>query len=423
MTLPVRKIAVIGLGYVGLPLAIAFAKHFDVVGFDIKLGRINALRHCDDATGEVPAEDLASTKATFTNEPDAMRGSDLFVITVPTPVTHDNQPDLAAVRAACATVGQVLAKGATIVLESTMYPGVTEEICATVLENHSGLRHGMDFAVGYSPERVNPGDRTHSLSQITKVVAGDCAATAELLASVYAKVTDGNVFVARDIRTAEAAKVIENAQRDINIAFMNEISMIFGRMGISVYEVLDAARTKWNFLPFVPGLVGGHCIGVDPFYLSYKAQQLGLDPEVILAGRRINDGMAHYIADRIDKLVPPRARVLVLGLAFKENVPDLRNSKVVDLVAQLRHLGHSVDVHDPVVDREEAVTEYGIHLVGNLATLSGYHAVIGAVPHRQYVELAPADLSRLLVPHGLLADVKGIWRSVGLPSAYRRWLL
>jgi UDP-N-acetyl-D-galactosamine dehydrogenase len=418
-----RKIAVVGLGYVGLPLAVALAHHYAVVGYDLKADRIEALEHGHDATGEVADADLATTAAEFSADPEAMRGADLFIITVPTPVDAAHEPDLSAVRAACRTIGWVMAKGATVVLESTVYPGVTEGVCADDLAAASDLEHGRDFRVGFSPERMNPGDKAHSLAQLTKVVAGDTPETAELLRQVYGKVTGGNVFVARNIRTAEAAKVIENAQRDVNIAFINEVAMIFSKLGLSTYDVLDAARTKWNFLPFTPGLVGGHCIGVDPYYLAHKALAIGHDPEVILAGRKINDAMGGYVAEAVRTRLDGPARVLVLGLTFKENVPDLRNTKVLDIVRALAAAGHDVDVHDACADPAEAQRLYGLTLAGDLAGLSGYDAVIGAVPHRDYAALGAVELERLLKPGGLLADVKGMWRTVTLGDGYRRWSL
>ncbi len=420
---PPHKIAVVGLGYVGLPLAVALARHYAVVGYDLNARRIEALNGGHDATGEVTDEELASCGARFSAYAEAMRDSDLFIITVPTPVDDDRKPDLSAVRAACAAIGGVMARGATVVLESTVYPGVTEGVCAPDLARASGLAHGTDFNVGFSPERMNPGDKEHSLARLTKVVSGDTAETAEMLREVYGTVTNGNVFVARDIRTAEAAKVIENAQRDINIAFINEVSMIFSKLGLSSYDVLDAARTKWNFLPFTPGLVGGHCIGVDPYYLAHKAQEIGHDPEVILAGRRINDAMGGYIAETVMARLDGKARILVLGLTFKENVPDLRNTRVVDIVQTLALAGHAVDVHDACADPEEAERLYGLTLAGDLDTLSGFDAVIGAVPHRAYAALGAAELERLLKPGGLLADIKGMWRAVDLGEGFRRWSL
>ena len=421
MDLPDR-IAVIGLGYVGLPLAVALADQFDVVGIDRDLDRVDGLRGGLDITREVSSEALASTRAQFFADPAAMAGADLFIVAVPTPVDRHNEPDLAAVRSAMASVGRLLRAGATVVLESTVYPGATEEVCRPILERESGLAGGTEFFLGYSPERMNPGDRQHGLADLVKVVAGETADVADMLAAVYGTVTGGNIFVARDIRTAEAAKVIENAQRDINIAFVNEVAMIFNKMGLSAYDVLDAAQTKWNFLPFTPGLVGGHCIGIDPYYLAHKAAQTGHDPEIILAGRRINDGMGRYVAQCIDTALGRPSDILVLGLAFKENVPDLRNSKVVDIVRTLTGAGHTVHVHDAFADPEEARREHGIELVPDLAG-GPYDAVVGAVMHKPYLELGAADFGRLLRGGGLLADIKGMWRTLALPDTYRRWSL
>src|SRR5579863_4741125 len=322
------RIAIVGLGYVGLPLAVALARHFPVTGLDISRRRIAELQDGIDRTDEVPSKVLRASALKLTSDDTDIVGNDVFIVTVPTPVDKDDKPDLAAVLSACATVGKRLTKNAIVVFESTVYPGVTEEICGPALAAASGLRCGTDFFLGYSPERINPGDREHTVERITKVIAGQTPAAVETLRRVYGAVTNGNVFVARNIKTAEAAKVIENAQRDINIAFINEVTMIFQKLGLSAHDVLDAAATKWNFLRFAPGLVGGHCIGVDPFYLAHRAIELGHDPEVILAGRRINDAMGAFIAERIDSQVPRRARILVLGLTFKENIPDLRNSKV-----------------------------------------------------------------------------------------------
>ena len=421
MKLPDR-IAVIGLGYVGLPLAVALADHFDVVGIDRDLDRVDALRGGLDITREVSSAALVATRAQFSADPAAMAGADLFVVAVPTPVDLQNEPDLAAVRSAMASVGRQLRAGAAVVLESTVYPGATEEVCRPILERESGLAGGTEFFLGYSPERMNPGDRQHGLADLVKVVAGETADVADMLAAVYGTVTGGNIFVARDIRTAEAAKVIENAQRDINIAFVNEVAMIFNKMGLSAYDVLDAAQTKWNFLPFTPGLVGGHCIGIDPYYLAHKAAQTGHDPEIILAGRRINDGMGRYVAQCIDTALGRPSDILVLGLAFKENVPDLRNSKVVDIVRTLAGAGHTVHVHDAFANPEEARREHGIELVSDLAG-GPYDAVVGAVMHKPYLELGAADFGRLLRDGGLLADIKGMWRTLALPDTYRRWSL
>jgi UDP-N-acetyl-D-galactosamine dehydrogenase len=417
-----KLIAVVGLGYVGLPLAVALARHFPVLGYDLDGRRVEELKRAYDRTNEVEEAALKGTSARFSAAAGDLAAADVYIITVPTPVDERNVPDLGAVRAGSAAIGRHLKEGDTVVLESTVYPGVTEDVCGPELERASGLVAGRDFFLGYSPERINPGDKQHTLERVTKVVAGQTPETAELLKRVYGAVTGGNVFVARDIRTAEAAKVIENAQRDINIAFINEIAQIFNKMGISVHDVLDAARTKWNFLPFVPGLVGGHCIGVDPYYLAYKAQAFGHNPEVILAGRRTNDGMGDYIAAQIDAaLGRPASSVLVLGLTFKENIPDLRNSKVVDIVAGLKARGHTVAVHDAFADAEEAEAEYGIALAGDLAKLAGFDALVGAVMHAPYAAFAAADFARLVRPGGLVADVKGMWRGATLPAGLRRW--
>ena len=347
----------------------------------------------------------------------------MFIVTVPTPVDSNNQPDLAAVRSACKTVGGRLARNAIVVFESTVYPGVTEDICGPALEAASGLSCGRDFFLGYSPERINPGDREHTIERITKVIAGQTPATVEVLRRVYGSITNGNLFVAKNIKTAEAAKVIENAQRDINIAFINEVTMIFQKLGLSAHDVLDAAGTKWNFLRFTPGLVGGHCIGVDPFYLAHRALELGHEPEIILAGRRINDGMGGYVARCVDQLVPRRAPILVLGLTFKENVPDLRNSKVVDIITGLQKAGHDVTVHDPLADAEEAHEHYDIKMARTLEDVGAADAVIGAVSHSVYANFGPHSFEKLLKPGGLVADVKAMWRHVQLPAGVRRWEL
>ncbi len=416
-----KLIAVVGLGYVGLPLAVALARHFPVLGYDLDARRVEELKRAYDRTNEVEEAALTGTTARFSAAAGDLAAADVYIVTVPTPVDERNLPDLGAVRAASAAIGRYLKKGDTVVLESTVYPGVTEEVCGPELERASGLVSGRDFFLGYSPERINPGDKQHTLERVTKVVAGQTHETADLLKRVYGAVTGGNVFVARDIRTAEAAKVIENAQRDINIAFINEIAQIFNKMGISVHDVLDAARTKWNFLPFVPGLVGGHCIGVDPYYLAYKAQQFGHNPEVILAGRRINDGMGDYIAGQIDAVLGKPSSILVLGLTFKENIPDLRNSKVVDIVAGLKARGHTVTVHDAFADSEEAEAEYGIALAGDLAKLGTFDALVGAVMHAPYAAFTVGEFARLVRPGGLIADVKGMWRRATLPENRRRW--
>ena len=433
------RIAVIGLGYVGLPLAVALAKgaRAHVLGFDIDPKRIADLRGGHDRTGEVMAADLAQLGGLSISADAAdLQDHGIYIVTVPTPVDGANKPDLAPLLGACQSVGRALAsrspaKGAPIIVfESTVYPGVTEDICGPAIERASGKLVNRDFFLGYSPERINPGDSRHRLENIVKVVSGATPAVTERLADLYARVTGAGIHRAPDIRTAEAAKVIENAQRDINIAFINEVAMIFGDLGLSVYDVLEAARSKWNFIDFRPGLVGGHCIGVDPFYLAHCAQQLGHEAEVILAGRRINDGMGDYIARRIAEAATaaglgPRPRSLVLGLTFKENLPDLRNSKVVDLIEGLRARGHEVFVHDPRADAAEAKAAYGIDLRRDLFAEAdgGYDCLIGAVAHDQYRALSESDLARLAKPGGLIADIKAIWRGRELPAGRQRWQL
>ncbi len=417
------KIGIIGLGYVGLPLAVAIARHYPAVGFDISQPRIDELHGGFDRTGEVDASRLRASTIKLSAASEDIRGADVFIVTVPTPVDAANEPDLRPVLSACNLVGSVMAKGAVVVFESTVYPGVTEDICGPALERASGLTCGVDFFLGYSPERINPGDREHTVDRITKVVAGQTPAVTALLAGIYGSVTSGGVFEAASIKVAEAAKVIENAQRDINIAFINEITLIFQKIGISVYDVLDASATKWNFLNFKPGLVGGHCIGVDPFYLARCAQDNGYHPEIILAGRRINDGMGPWIASQIGGLVDPGARILILGLTFKENVPDLRNSKVVDVIRGLRDQGLTVDVHDPHADPAEAAHEYGETLIPSLDGLGGYDCIIGAVPHASYLAFPDETFEVLLKPGGLVADVKALWRGRTLPRGLRLWRL
>ena len=422
MASPLR-LSVIGLGYVGLPLAVALARHFPVMGFDVNMRRVSELRDGIDRTREVSRDALRASTLRVTGDDAEIADTDVFIVTVPTPVTKDNKPDLSAVLSACEIVGKRLRKGAIVVFESTVYPGVTEEICGPALAAASGLAPGTEFFLGYSPERINPGDREHTVERITKVVAGETPEVVDVLRRVYGAVTGGNVFVAKNIRTAEAAKVIENAQRDINIAFINEVTMIFQKLGLSAHDVLDAAGTKWNFLRFTPGLVGGHCIGVDPFYLAHRALEVGHEPEIILAGRRINDAMGAFVARRVHEQVRGRASILVLGLTFKENVPDLRNSKVVDIVNELRRFGHNVVVHDPVAAPEESLEHYGIALTRRLDDVGEFDAIVGAVAHESYTKFAPPMFGRLVKPGGLVADVKGMWRHIALPSGIRRWEL
>jgi UDP-N-acetyl-D-galactosamine dehydrogenase len=423
------SITVIGLGYVGLPLAVELAKHFPTTGFDVDQNRIQELERGHDRTLEVGGAELRDTALAITGDIARIVGKQVYIVTVPTPVDAQNRPDLNAVLAACRAVGKAMRKGAIVVFESTVYPGVTEDICGPALAEASGMTCGTDFFLGYSPERINPGDREHTLSRIIKVVASQTPEVTEVLATVYGTVTSAGVFRAASIKVAEAAKVIENAQRDINIAFINEVTMIFSRLGISVHDVLDASATKWNFLNFRPGLVGGHCIGVDPFYLAHCATRLGHRPEVILAGRRINETMPTYIADQlaeqVAKLSGPTvsSRILMLGLTFKEDVPDLRNSKVVPLIKRLQDHGHRVDVHDPLADPAEAAEHCGIDLRKTLDIDRPYDCVVGAVPHADYRAITRERMAKLVRPGGLIADIKGMWRDLALGDGYQRWAL
>ncbi|MEM7524193.1 MAG: nucleotide sugar dehydrogenase [Pseudomonadota bacterium] len=409
------KIAIIGLGYVGLPLAVALARHYTVVGFDIDADRVAELRAGRDRTGEVDAAQLGASSLKTSADVADIKGCDLYIVTVPTPIDAANRPDLGPVRSACRAVGGVMATGATVVLESTVYPGVTETICAETLSAASGLSWPADFALGYSPERINPGDTVHTVDKITKVVAGDRPETTALLVAVYGSMNGGDIFQAASIKAAEAAKVIENAQRDINIAFVNEIAMLFHSMGVSIHDVLAAARTKWNFLPFTPGLVGGHCIGVDPYYLAHAAQLEGEHSDVVLAGRRTNDAMGFWIGAQIDrtlrKAMPDgrNGRILVLGLTFKEDVPDLRNTRVVDVIGALSETGHAVDVHDPHADPLEADHEYGLTLVADPKAHAPYDAVVCAVAHKIFTGPQAPGYLALARQGGVIADVKNAW--------------
>jgi UDP-N-acetyl-D-galactosamine dehydrogenase len=424
-----RGFAVIGLGYVGLPVALALAKKFDrVVGFDISQRRIAALRNAEDTTGEVTAAALRNTSVRFTDDPAALEESGFFIVTVPTPIDAERRPDLSPLEAACNLIGPHLASGSVVVFESTVYPGVTREFCGPRLAKASGLRQGVDFKLGYSPERINPGDKRHRLETIVKIVAGEDPETLERVAGVYTRIVDAGVYRASSIEVAEAAKVIENTQRDLNIALMNELAIIFDRLGIPTKEVLEAAGTKWNFLPFTPGLVGGHCIGVDPYYLTARAEAAGYYPQVILSGRRINDGMGSFIAQRLVKLLiaaerPVKgARIGILGITFKEDVPDLRNSRVPDIVAELREFGIAAWVADPLADPAEAKRVYGIELVplDRFAELDG---LILAVPHHV---LGKAGWNRVLAPlrpGGVFIDVKSAVPPSAVPSHIHYWSL
>jgi UDP-N-acetyl-D-galactosamine dehydrogenase len=406
------RIGVIGLGYVGLPLAVEFGRRFPTVGFDIDEARIKELEGGSDSTLEVSPDELAAAEElSFTSDISALSDCNFYIVTVPTPISRSKRPVLTPLRLASETLSGVLKKGDIVVYESTVYPGATEEFCVPYLEEGSGLKLNKDFFAGYSPERINPGDREHRFSTILKVTSGSTPEAADFIDSVYARVVTAGTHKASSIKVAEAAKVIENTQRDVNIALVNELAMIFERMDIDTEEVLVAAGTKWNFLPFRPGLVGGHCIGVDPYYLTYKAEQLGYHPHMILAGRRINDNMGQYVASQVIKrmissdISPKSARVLVLGLAFKENCPDLRNTRVVDIVSELTSYGSTVDVHDPWVDAAEAKSEYGIELVGEPGA-GNYDAIVIAVGHREFVDLGAAGIRRFGKPSSLVYDIK-----------------
>ena len=408
------KIAVIGLGYVGLPLAVAFAAEHEVVGFDIGERRINELLAGQDRTLEVSTEQLASAASLrLTTDPADLQACNVFIVTVPTPIDAEKRPDLTALMAASRSVGAAIGEGGVVIYESTVYPGATEEDCVPVVAEVSGLTFNRDFFAGYSPERANPGDPTHRLANIVKVTAGSTPQAADFVDALYSSVVTVGTFRASSIRVAEAAKVIENTQRDLNIALINEFSLIFQKLGVDTSEVLAAAGTKWNFLNFRPGLVGGHCIGVDPYYLTHKAEALGYHPEVILAGRRINDGMGPYIAHELVKAMIRRdamvkgARVLVMGLAFKENCPDLRNTRVIDIVHELVGYGAAVDVWDPWIDAGEARHEYGLDLISNPAP-GAYDAVVLAVAHQQFVELGADAIRALGKADAVLFDVKSV---------------
>ena len=407
------RIAVVGLGYVGLPLALEFGRKFDVVGFDIKSSRLEMLRKGVDNTLETAPEDLKNAeKLRYSGDMEDLRDRDIFIVTVPTPVDEHKYPDLTPLVRASETVGKVLRPGAIVIYESTVYPGCTEEECVPVIEKWSGLKYNKDFFCGYSPERINPGDKTHTLTKILKIVSGSTPETALQVKALYDSILTAGTYMARSIKVAEAAKVIENSQRDLNIAFVNELAKIFHLLDIDTSEVLEAAGTKWNFLPFKPGLVGGHCIGVDPYYLTYKAQALGYLPEVILAGRRINDGMNEYVATRVVKLMIRKkqqinnAKVLVLGMTFKENCPDIRNSQVPGVVRALEDFGCQVDIYDPWAEPEEIKKCYGFDAVNDFSQLNPaeYDAVVAAVAHRQFAEL---DWSVFSKPRRVIFDVKG----------------
>lgn len=423
-------IAVIGLGYVGFPLAVEFGKVRETIGFDLSEDKVAHYRRFVDPTGEVSEDDIrAAGNLTVTANPDLISRADFIIVAVPTPIDEARRPDFGPLIAASRTVGQNMKKGAIIVYESTVYPGATEEVCIPVLEEYSGMRWKTDFHVGYSPERINPGDKEHTLTRITKIVSGDDEETLEKVADTYASIITAGVYRASGIRVAEAAKVIENTQRDLNIALMNELALIFNKAGIDTIEVLEAAGTKWNFLPFRPGLVGGHCIGVDPYYLTYKADMLGYHPQVILAGRRINDGMGAYIAlqtvkQMIDNGTPVKgSKVHVLGLTFKENVPDLRNSKVIDVITELQSFGIDVYVHDPLAEPDEAMDHYGVQL-SSWEDLPVADAMVMAVAHQEYLDKPLSEYALKVQKNSCFVDVKSLFDQERLKEAgLRVWRL
>ena len=426
-----EKVALVGLGYVGMPIAVAFAKKVDVIGFDLNKKKIESYRNGIDPTKEVGDEAIKATTVRFTADEADLDEAKFFIVAVPTPVNSDHTPDLTPVEGASRIVGRHLTKGSIVVFESTVYPGVTEDVCVPILEEESHLVCGVDFKVGYSPERINPGDKIHRLETITKIVSGMDAETLDVVAKVYELVVEAGVYRAESIKVAEAAKVIENSQRDINIAFMNELSIIFNKLGIDTKAVLAAAGTKWNFLKFAPGLVGGHCIGVDPYYLTYKAEQIGYHSQVILAGRRINDDMGKYVAENIVKSLIKEgkqiknARVAILGFTFKENCPDTRNTRVIDIVEELAEYGITPILADPVADRDEMAHEYGLELA-DMDTIKDMDAIVLAVAHDEFSSLTETDIAAMYADqdHKVLVDVKGVLdRRSYEAKGYRYWRL
>ncbi|AYF43051.1 UDP-N-acetyl-D-galactosamine dehydrogenase [Halobacteriovorax sp. BALOs_7] len=410
-----RKVSVIGLGYVGLPVAVNFAKNSRVIGFDINKSRIKELNQSKDSTNEIDFNDFPNIDIIFTDSIDILKEADFHIVAVPTPIDNSKQPDLRPIKAASTTVAKALKNGDIVVYESTVYPGVTEDICVPILEKESGLKHGQDFWVGYSPERINPGDKEHTFTKITKVVSGCCGESLKVVSEVYKSVVTAGVYEASSIKVAEAAKVIENTQRDVNIALINELALIFDRMDINTLEVLEAAGTKWNFLNFRPGLVGGHCIGVDPYYLTHKAEQLNYHPNVILSGRKINDYIPKFIAEKAIKLMIKNKVdissevVTILGLTFKENCPDLRNSKVVEIVSELQSFGIKVQIHDPEASKNEALQEYGLEIVKNIDELQKSNVIIGAVSHKVYNK---QYLNKLITDDTIILDVKNFLKGM-----------
>ncbi len=409
------KIAVVGLGYVGLPLAVEFGRQFDTTGFDIDSGRIDALRGGSDSTLEVSDEELAAASCLrFTTDVQELRECNVYIVTVPTPIDKSKRPDLSALKSASRSVAQVLSPGDVVIYESTVYPGATEEDCAPILEAGSGLKLNQDFTVGYSPERINPGDKTHRLPDIMKVTSGSTPETGRYVDELYGRIIRAGTYPVSSIRVAEAAKVIENTQRDVNIALVNELALIFNRLGLDTTEVLEAAGTKWNFLPFRPGLVGGHCIGIDPYYLTHKSQEIGYHPAMILAGRRINDNMGLHVASEVVRLMVrqgaslPQSRILMMGITFKENCPDVRNTRIVDVIHELELFGAIVDVYDPWADPDEVLEEYGIRLITETPAPGGYEGLVLAVSHHQFCAMSADEVHALGKEQHVLYDIKGV---------------
>ncbi len=418
-----RKIGVVGLGYVGLPLAIELGKVAKIIAYDLNSKRIEELREGKDNTNEIDKEILSSPNITFTSDPDNLANVDFYIVTVPTPIDDAKIPDLSSIIAASELISNYLKRNDIVVYESTVYPGVTEEECMPILEEKSGLKAGLDFYVGYSPERINPGDKKNSLRNIKKIISAQNEKTLDVVEDVYSCVIDAGLYRASSIKIAEAAKVIENIQRDLNIALMNELSIIFNKMNIDTGEVLKAAGTKWNFLSFEPGLVGGHCIGVDPYYLTHKAEKLNYHPEVILAGRRINDNMGKYVAEStVKKMISvgktiKGSRVLVLGIAFKENIPDIRNSKAIDIIKEISTYGVDIDIYDPCVNRDEVKSKYGLSVLCGINEMNCYDGIIIAVKHRQFYELGIDGLKKIAKKNAVIADVKNLFKSDDIRNA------
>lgn len=417
------KIAVVGLGYVGMPLAVALAKYGSVVGYDVNQIRVQGLKDGWDSNRELRQDILCTTSCEFTCDIADIKNADIYIVTVPTPIDENNEPDLRIIKSATKALGTLIETGNIVIYESTVYPGVTEDICGKILVQESGLKSGVDFVLGYSPERINPGDEVHTVENITKVVAAQTDEAADLLVELYGQMNGGNIFKAKNIKTAEASKAIENAQRDINIAFINEVTMLLNKMGLSAHDVIDAARTKWNFLPFTPGLVGGHCIGVDPYYLAKSAIDVGHQPDVILAGRKINDGMGAYVAQRIDYFLGSDRQnkdILILGFTFKENINDIRNTKVIDIINELTSYGYNVDVHDPQAVPEDVQSEYGIDILSALSKGKTYDCVTLVVNHVSYTEMSVSNISALLKAKSgskaVIYDIKGIWKDLDFPE-------